>query len=95
MLVAGVDDVRVDLVGDDHQVMPNHEIRYLLQFSPAEGAAGGVLRMAKYQHAQARVGRCFIGFQVEHPARAIVAHGVGDQAAARVLDGAHEGRIRG
>ena len=49
--------------------------------------------MAEYQHARARIGRRFVGGEVEHPARAVVAHRVGDQAAAGVLDGAHERRI--
>ena len=51
--------------------------------------------MAKYQHAQAAIGGCFIGAQIEHPPRAVIAHRIGDQAAAGVLDGTHERRVRG
>jgi len=51
--------------------------------------------MTKYEHAQARITGCLIGAQVEHPPRAVIAHRVGDEAAARILDGAHEGRVGG
>src|SRR5215831_17312264 len=53
------------------------------------------LRMAEYQHAQARIRGGLIGAQIEHPPRAVIAHRVSDQAAARILDGAHEGRVGG
>ena len=42
MRVAGTDDVRVDLVGHHHQIMPDQEVRNLLQFYPGEGAPGRV-----------------------------------------------------
>src|ERR1700681_2075882 len=73
MLVVRVDDVRVNLVGHYYQVVSDHEVRRPLQFSPAEGAPGGVLRMAKYQHAQSGIGGCFISAQVEHPPSAVIA----------------------
>ena len=64
MRVDGIDDVRVDLVGHHHQIMPDREVRNLLQFCPGEGAPGGVLRIAEYQHAQARMRGCLIGTQI-------------------------------
>src|SRR6516165_173606 len=64
MRVARIDEVRVDLVGHYYQIMPDREVRHLLQFCPGEGAPGGVLRMAEYQHAQARITGCLIGAQV-------------------------------
>ena len=68
-------------------------VRHRIQFRPAEHSTGGVLRVAEYQHAQARIRGGLVGGEVEHPPRAVVAHRVGDQATAGVLDGAHEGRI--
>jgi hypothetical protein len=95
MRVARIDDIRVDLVGQHHQIIPDREVRNLSQFCPGEGAPGGVLRMAEYQHAQARMKGCLIGTKIEHPPRAVIAHRAGNQAAARILDGAHEGRVGG
>ena len=63
------------------------------EFRAAERAAGGVLRMAEDQHACARIRRGLVGGEVEHPARAVVAHRIGDQAAASVVDRGHERRI--
>ena len=84
MRVARIDDVGVDLVRHHDQVVADGECRHLLEFRPGEGAAGRVLRMAEDQHPRARIGRRLIRGKVEHPARAVVAHRVGDQPAAGV-----------
>jgi len=53
VLVAGIDDVGVDLVRHDDQIMANGEFSHLFEFSPGEGTAGRVLRMATHDGARA------------------------------------------
>ena len=91
--VAGIDDVGVDFVGHHDQVVADGERRHLFELRPGEGAPRRVLRMAEDQHAGARIGCGFVGGEIEHPACAVVAHRVGDQAAAGVVDRGHERRI--
>ena len=49
MLVRGIDDVFVNLVGDDVAVVSDHNVGYLLQLLAGKDLATGVRRVAKHQ----------------------------------------------
>ena len=49
MLVRGIDDMLINLVGDDVAVVSYHDISYLLQFLASKYLAAGVRRVAQHQ----------------------------------------------
>jgi hypothetical protein len=93
VLVSGVDQVGVDLVGDDDQVVPERELGQPLELGAAEGATRRVVRVAEQEEPGARVDRAFEPVEVDLEAIGAGHERVLDQASARGAQCPEEGRV--